>query len=163
MKVIRNHSCVSVIIVFATGAYEQIEGAAMGSSPLWALASQHIYAVYWREIKLEKLDLEGKLPPYYRRYVDDTLTVMPDLSTARDFLHTLNHTHPTIKSIMKVEKDGMPPFLDIQLLNQAPHIETKVFANPTNSGVLLHYHSNVNNRYKREVMKWCISLQVWPS
>ena len=56
-KVIRNHSCVSVIIVFATGAYEQIEGAAMGSSPLWALASQHIYAVYWREIKLEKLDM----------------------------------------------------------------------------------------------------------
>ena len=143
---------VSVIIVFATGAYEQIDGVAMGSSPLPALASQYIYAVYWREIKLEKLDLEGKLPPYYRRYVDDTLTVMPDLSTARDFLHTLNHTNPTIKSTMKVEKDGMPSFLDIQLLNQAPHIETKVFANPTNSGVLLHYHSNVNNRYKRSLL-----------
>jgi len=36
----------------------------------------------------EKLDVEGKLPTYYRRYVDDTLTVMPDLSTARDFLNT---------------------------------------------------------------------------
>ena len=126
-------------------------------SPLGPLLAN----IFMPSIK-EKLDAEGKLPPYYRRYVDDTLTVMPDLSTARDFLHTLNHTHPTIKSIMKVEKDGMPPFLDIQLLNQAPHIETKVFANPTNSGVLLHYHSNVNNRYKRglltTMLEWAYCL-----
>ena len=53
---------------------------------------------------------------------------------------------------MKVEKDGMLLFLDIQLLNRAPHIETKVFVNLTNSGLLLHYHSNVNNRYKRGLL-----------
>ena len=29
------------------------------------------------------------MPPYYRRYVDDTLTVMPDTPTAVDFLNTL--------------------------------------------------------------------------
>ena len=77
---------------------------------------------------------------------------MPDLSTARDFLHTLNHTHPAIKSTMRVEKDGMLPFLGIQLLNRAPHFETKEFVNPTNSGLLLHYHSYVNNRYKRSLL-----------
>ena len=33
--------------------------------------------VFMSSIK-EKLDAEGKLPPYYRRYVDDTLIVMPD-------------------------------------------------------------------------------------
>ena len=65
----------------------------------------------------EKLDVKRKLPPYYRRYVDDTLTVMPDLSTARDFLNTLNHAHPAIKFTMEVENDGMLPFLRIQLLN----------------------------------------------
>ena len=54
-----------------------------------------------------------KLPPYYRRYVDDTLTVMPDLSTVRDFLNTLNHAHPAIKITMEVENDGMLPFLGI--------------------------------------------------
>ena len=99
VKVIRNHSFVSVIIVFATGAYEQMDGAAMGSSPLPALASQHIYAIYWREIKLEKLDLEGKLPPYYRRYVDDTLIVMPDLSTARDFSTHLTTPTPPLSPL----------------------------------------------------------------
>ena len=73
----------------------------------------------------EKLDVEGKLPPYYRRYVDDTLTVMPYLSTARDFLNTLNHAHPTIKFTMEVENDGMLPFLGIQLLNRAPVLKLK--------------------------------------
>ena len=100
----------------------------------------------------QKLDAEGKLPPYYRRYVDDTLTVMPDLSTARDFLNTLNYAHAAIKFTMVVENDGMLPFLGIQLLNRAPCIETKVFVKLTNSGLLLHYHSYVDNRYKRGLL-----------
>ena len=101
----------------------------------------------------EKLDVEGKLPPYYCRYVDDTLNVMPYLSTtARDFLNTLNHAHPAIKFTMEVENDGMYPFLDLQLPNRAPLIETKVFVKPANSGLLLHYQSHVDNRYKRGLL-----------
>jgi len=53
---------------------------------------------------------------------------------------------------MEVEKDGMLPFLGTQLLNRAPRIETKVFVEPTNSGLLLHYHSHVDNRYKRGLL-----------
>lgn len=89
----------------------------------------------------EKLVVEGKLPPYYRRYGNDTPTVMPDLSTARDFLNILNHVHPAIKF-----KFG------IQLLNRTPRIETKLFVKPANSGLLLHYHSHVDNRYKRGLL-----------
>ena len=107
--------------------------------------------VFMSSIK-EKLDAEGKLPPYHRRYVYDTLTVMPDLSIARDFLNTLNHAHVAIEFTMEVENDGMLPFLGIQLLNRAPRIETKVFVKPTNSGLLLHYHSHVDNRYKRGLL-----------
>ena len=131
---------------FNGSLYEQIDGVAMGS-PLGPLLAN----VFMSSIE-EKLDVEGKLPPYYRRYVDDTLTVMPDLSTARDFLNTLNHAHPAIKFTMEVENDGMLPFLGTQLLNRAPRIETKVFVKPTNSGLLLHYHSHVDNRYKRGLL-----------
>ena len=53
---------------------------------------------------------------------------------------------------MEVENDGMLPFLGTQLLNRAPRIETKVFVKPTNSGLLLHYHSHVDNRYKRGLL-----------
>lgn len=120
---------------FNGSLYEQIDGVAMGS-PLGPLLAN----VFMSSIE-EKLDVEGKLPPYYRRYVDDTLAVIPDLSTAKDFLNTLNHAHTAIKFTMEVENGGMLPFLGIQLLNRAPRIETKVFVKPTNSGLLLHYHS----------------------
>ena len=90
---------------FNGSLYEQVDGVAMGS-PLGPLLAN----VFMSSIE-EKLDVEGKLPPYYRRYVDDTFTVMPDLSTAKDFLNTLNHAHPAIKFTMEVEKDGMLPFL----------------------------------------------------
>ena len=118
----------------------------MGSPLGPLLANVHMSSIE------EKLDVEGKLPPYYRRYVDDTLTVMPDLSTARNFLNTLNPAHTAIKFTMEVENGGMLPFLGIQSLNRAPRIDTKVFAKPTNSGLLLHYHSRVDNRYKRGLL-----------
>ena len=38
----------------------------------------------------DTLEQQGKLPSFYYRYVDDTLTVMPDLATATTFLHNLN-------------------------------------------------------------------------
>ena len=65
---------------FNRSLYEQVDGVAMGS-PLGPLLAN----VFMSSIE-EKLDVDGKLPPYYRRYVDDTFTVMPDLPTARDFL-----------------------------------------------------------------------------
>ena len=39
----------------------------------------------------ETLEREGKLPEYYRRYVDDTLTIVPNIASANKFLETLNH------------------------------------------------------------------------
>ena len=120
---------------------KQIDGVAMGS-PLGPLLAN----VLMSSIE-EKLDVEGKLPPCHPWYVDDTLIVMPDLSTARDFLNTLNQAHPAIKFTMEVKNDGILPFLGIQILNRVPCIETKVFVKLTNSGLLLHYHSHVNNKY----------------
>ena len=49
-----------------------------------------------RSIK-EKLESEGKLPSFYKRYVDDTLAAaIKDISTATAFLATLNEAHPAI-------------------------------------------------------------------
>ena len=54
---------------------------------------------------------------------------------------------------MEIEKDGMLPFLGTQLLTRAPQIETKVYVKPTNTGLLVHYQSHVDNRYKRSLLK----------
>ncbi|PFX26706.1 hypothetical protein AWC38_SpisGene8651 [Stylophora pistillata] len=101
----------------------------------------------------DTLERQRKLPSYYRRYVDDTLTVMPDLATATTFLHTLNSAHTSVKFTMEVEKNSKLPFLGTELLNHAPRIETKVYVKPTNTGLLLHYQSHVDNRYKRSLLK----------
>ena len=45
----------------------------------------------------DRLDREGKMPYYYRRYVDDTLTFMPSNSAACEFLSVLNTCHHSIK------------------------------------------------------------------
>ena len=82
--------------------YGQINGVAR--VPL----KPSLASVFMSSIK-EKLDIQGKLPPCYRRYVHDTLYMVPDLSTARDFLNTLNHTHPAMKFTMEVKNNGMSP------------------------------------------------------
>ena len=77
---------------------------------------------------------------------------MPNITAATDFLNTLNHAHPSVSFTMEIEKDGMFPFLGTQLLNRAPQIETKVYVKPTNTGLLVHYGSHVDNRYKRSLL-----------
>ena len=96
-----------------------------------------------------KLQQDGKLPSFYRRYVDDTLTIMPDKESADCFLRNLNDYHPSIKFTMEVETDASLPFIGVRLINCTPRIETKVYIKATNSGLLLHYQSHVDYRYKR--------------
>ena len=99
----------------------------------------------------DTLERQGKLPSFYHRYVDETLTVMPNLATATS-QHTLNSVHTSFKFTMEVEKNGKLPFLGTELLNHAPLIETKVYVKPTNTGLLLHYQSHVDNRYKQSIL-----------
>ena len=69
------------------------------------------------------------------------------------FKHTLNLAHSSVKLTMETESNGMLPFLGTQLLNPSPRIETKVYVKPTNSGLLLHFQSNVDNRYKNGLLR----------
>ena len=121
-------------------------GVAMGS-PLGPLLAN----VFMCSIK-DKLDQDGTLPSYYRRYVDDTFTIMPDVASAIIFLDTLNHCHPSAKFTMEVERNASLPFIGVELLNLAPRIKTKVYVKPTNTGLLLHYQSHVDIRYKRSLI-----------
>ena len=120
---------------FDGALYEQTDGVAMGS-----LLGPLLENVFMSSIE-DTLELQGKLPSFYRRYVDDTLTVMPDLATATIFLHTLNSAHTSVKLTMDVEKNGKLPFLGTELLNHAPWIETKVYVKPTHTGLLLERQS----------------------
>jgi len=83
--------------------------------------------------------------------VDDTFTIMPNKTSANNFLETLNQCHSSIKFTMEIENNRMLPFLGTRLLNKSTHVDTKVYVKPTNSG-LLHYKSHVEDRYKRGLL-----------
>ena len=89
--------------------YEQTDGVAM-RSPLGPLLAN----VFMCSIE-DKLDQDDKLPSYYRRYVDDTFTIMPDMASAGIFLDTLNHRHPSVKFTMEVERNASLPFIGVEL------------------------------------------------
>ena len=99
----------------------------------------------------DTLERQGKLPSFYLRYVDDTLTVMPDLTTATTCLHTLKRAYTSVKFTMEVEKNGQLPLLRTELLDHAPRIESKVYVKPTNTGLLLHYHRRCRQSLQTEL------------
>ena len=90
--------------------YEQIDGVATGS-PLGPLLAN----VFMGSIEKKTLEREGKMPSFYKRYVDDTLTIMPDTTSAATFLQVLNNCHSSVKFTMETGNNGMLPCLGMQL------------------------------------------------
>ena len=135
------------LFTFNGQLYEQTDGVAMGSPLGPLLANAFMCSIE------ETLEREGKMPTYYKRFVDDTLTIMPNKASADNFLDILNQCHSSIKFTMETESNSMLPFLGTQLLNKHTRVETKVYVKPTNTGLLLHYKSHVNDRYKRGLLK----------
>ena len=104
--------------------------------------------------KIEKqLETENKLPIFYKRFVDDTLRAMPDPETASEFLTTLNKSHPSVDITMELEKNGRLRFLGMNFIRNGCRLDSSVYRKPTDTGLLLHYHSHVDTRYKRSLLK----------
>ena len=100
----------------------------------------------------KQLETENKMPAFYKRYVDDTLSAMPDVEAAIEFLTTLNNSHPSIDFTMELEENGRLPFLGMNVIRNGCYLNTTVYRKPTDTGLLLHYHSHVDARYKRSLI-----------
>ena len=86
----------------------------------------------------EKLTRDGLIPHLHRRYVDDTLARMPNTDAATMFLITL---------------DDRIPFIGIEIIKNGTKLETQVYRKPANTGLLLHFHSHTDKRYKESLLK----------
>ena len=93
---------------------------------------------------------QNKMPEVYKRNVDDTIRVITDVET--DYLTTLNNNHPSIDFTMELEENGRLPFLGMEVMKDGCSLNTKVQEKPTDSGLLLHYHSHVDGRYKLSLL-----------
>ena len=74
------------------------------------------------------------MPAFYKRYIDDTLSKMPDVSSASQFLFTLNEIHPLLSFTMELEDNGKIPFLGMVIIRNGPRLDTKVYVKPTDTG-----------------------------
>ena len=86
--------------------YEQKDGAAMGS-PVSAVIAN----IYGQEFEEQAITSATCKPKIWKRYVDDTFTVL-DRDHVDGFLQHLNSQQPTIRFTMEIEKDNTIPFLD---------------------------------------------------
>ena len=104
-------------------------------------------------IFVTKLARDGMVPSLYKRYVDDTLARMRNTNAAADFLTTLNGLHPSLKFTMELPADNIIPFTGIEIIKNGTELETHVYKKPTNTGLLLHFQSHVDKRYKTGLLK----------
>jgi hypothetical protein len=70
--------------------YSQIDGVAMGS-PLGPLMAN----TFMCHLE-DKLKRDGMIPEFYKRFVDDALSKMPNAAAATVFLEKLNDLHPNL-------------------------------------------------------------------
>jgi hypothetical protein len=101
----------------------------------------------------EKLRDEGKLPEFYKRFVDDTLTIMPSEIAAKDFLSELNGLHSSLSFTAEVEQNNGISFCGAWINTEKRILSTSVFHKPTDTGLLLHFHSHTDVRYKKCLIK----------
>ena len=74
--------------------------------------------------------------------------------------HSLHHTGYTGKNTprtsinftVELEENGKLPFLGMNVIRNGCRLDTTVYRKPTDTGLLLHYHSHVDARYKRSLL-----------
>ena len=126
--------------------YEQVDGVAMGS-PLGPLMAN----TFMCSLE-EKLVEHNQMPSLYHRFVNDSITSQRNNASAEAFLSTLNSLHPSLQFTMELETSGVIPFLGATLINKNGRLETKVYTKPTNTGLMLHYDSHVDVKYKKSLV-----------
>ena len=90
-------------------------------------------------------------PRIWKRYVDDTFTIL-DRGNVDRFLQHLNNQQPSIRFTMETENDHKLAFLDTAV-SRKPHgrLTTSVYRKPTHTDQYLAYHSHHPQSVKRGV------------
>ena len=78
---------------------------------------------------------------------------MPNTDAATMFLTTLNGLHPSLSFTMELPVDDRIPFIGIDIIKNVTKLETKFYRKPTNTGLLSHFHSHTDKRYKDSLLK----------
>ena len=136
--------------------YLQTKGTAMGKR--FAPSYADIYMADWETTALQNVP---KLPTAYFRYLDDIWGVWNhSLEEFQIFVQSLNNCHPNIKLTPEIH-ENQTHFLDVTIFkddtfDQTHTFQTKVYFKPTDSRLLLHFHSS----HPRHIFKGIFQAQL---
>ena len=128
----------STYFTFKGRFYEQQEGAAMGS-PISPIVAN----LYMEDLETKAIQSAQNPPSFWRRFVDDTLTIMKS-SQIESFLQHLNSIDHHIQFTKEDSRpDGSMPFLDILITpREDGRLKTTVYRKPTHTDLYLQWDSN---------------------
>lgn len=119
--------------------YVQVDGVAMGSP-----VSPVVADIFMEDFEEKALSLSPVKPRIFKRYVDDTFTILPKSSVSA-FLDHLNSIHEKIKFTMELENQNSLAFLDVRVLRRPDNtVGHTVYRKPTHTDRYLngksHHH-----------------------
>ena len=128
--------------------YEQREGAAMGS-PVSAVVA-NLYMEFFEGLALNAAPAR---PRIWKRYVDDTFSVMKK-GDVDGLLNHLNSIRPSIKFTMELEEDGSILFLDTRVTRKVEgKLDITVYRKPTHTDRYLHFRSHHPTHVKKGLVR----------
>ena len=65
----------------------------------------------------------------------------------------LNECHPSISFTKELESNNKLLFLGMEITKNGRQLSTSVYRKPTNTGLLLHFHSHVDRRHKTSLLR----------
>lgn len=126
--------------------YLQLLGVAMGNAISGFLAD-----LVMEDLEVYILRNLPFIVPFYRRFVDDILTFVPE-DKFNQILTAFNNYHPKLKFTIEEEKDKSINFLDMTLTrDDNGNITTKWYRKEIASGRYLHYEGHNPMTHKRNV------------
>ncbi|XP_047999702.1 uncharacterized protein LOC125236815, partial [Leguminivora glycinivorella] len=133
------HCLTSGYLLWNGEFYLQVDGVAMRSP-----VSPVVADIFMEDFEERALSLAAVQPKIFKRYADDTFTILPK-SNVSTFLDHLNSIHSKIQFTMELEKDCSLPFLDVLILrNPDNSLGRTVYRKPTHTDRYLngksHHH-----------------------
>ncbi|CAK1591283.1 unnamed protein product [Parnassius mnemosyne] len=114
--VLLRHCLTSGYLLWKEQFYKQVHGFAMGSP-----VSPIVADIFMEDFEEKALLTAPVTPSFYKRYVDDTFTILPsDKVTA--FLEHLNSINSKIQFTMELEANNSLAFLDVLVIRNPDNI-----------------------------------------
>ena len=134
--------------VFNKKLYQQINGLTIGASTSGFAAN-----LFMEELEEKALRSFTNPPALWKRYVDDTFTILKRTDTEQ-FLQHLNNQHPRIKFTTETQEDNKLPFLDtLAHIEQDGTLTFTIYRKKTHTDQYLDFTSNHHIKQKTGIIQ----------